>query len=157
MAKSKKKKLEKEIPEEPKEKKPGIFDLISYLTDQKKPWDQLTLEEQKLFNPYMINRFFSMELGLIEAINDLQKYTLIIDKKEVYNLYLALLPQQRFYLKYIKATKEIPERDVNILIRHFSVSRSEAEEYYLTLTKTEEGEETLDEIKQNYVFEKFEK
>jgi len=152
MAKKKKSTSE----ESPKEKKSNtsLFDLISYLTDQKKPWSELTIEEQKAFSPYMINRFLSMDLNLTEAINDLQKYTLIIEKKEAYNLLFNLLPPQRFFLKYIKAEKELPDKEVNLIIKYFSVSKYEAEDYYITLSMTEEGKQIIEDIKQNYIYEK---
>jgi len=151
MAKKKKKDDESS---EPKEKKTGLFDLLSYITEQKKPWNDLTIEEQKAFSPYIINRFLSMDLFLCEAINDLQKYTLLIDKKDCYNLYLNLLPQQRFYLKYVKSSVEIPEKDINCLKRYFNCSQFEAEDYFITLSNTEEGLNTLDLIKNNYIYSK---
>lgn len=138
-----------------KEKKASIFDLISFITDQKKPWDSLSEAEQKEFNPYMINRFLSMDLFLTEAINDLQKYTVgVLSKKDVYNLYLHFLPQQRFYLKYIKSKAEVSKEDIYYLSLYYNVTDLQAEDYYFVLNKDDEGKAHLEFIKSNYHYDK---
>jgi hypothetical protein len=145
-----KEKLEKEK----KEPKTSLFDIISYLTNKKKPWKELTIDEQKTFNPYMINRFLSMDLYLCDAINQLQKYTInSMDKKDVYTLYFYLLPKQSFYLKYIKSKNEIPEKDLEILVKYYKLSRRECEDYYLILNKDSEGKQRLEQIKENFAYE----
>lgn len=155
MAKAKKTKEPKEAIDTG-EKKSSIFDFISFLTDKKKPWSELTTEEQKLFNPYMINRFLSMDLFLLEAVNELQKYTVgSMEKQDVYSLYYHFLPKQRFFLKYIKSQKEAPEKEINMLIKYFNVSRRECEEYYQILSNNEKGQELLTEIKRNFQYVKF--
>lgn len=140
--------------DKPKEKKVGIFDIISYLTYDKKPWDKLTVEEKKMFEPYMINRFLSMDLFLVEAINELQKYTLsAMDKKDVYTLYYNLLPSQKFYLKYVKPNIEIPDSDLKLLCKYYNISIREAEDYYLILNKDDIGREKLQWIKDSYIYD----
>ena len=148
-----KKKIEDEDNDK-KEKKTSLFDIISYLTDKKKPWSELSIEEQKLFNVYMINRFLSMDLYLCEAINQLQQYTLnCMDKKDVYNLYFYLLPKQRFYLKYIKSKNEIPEKDLDLLMKYYKLSRRECEDYYFILNKDGEGRKKIEQIRDNFAYE----
>ena len=142
---------EKKEEEKNKEfKKNILFNLLSYLTYQKKPWEELHPEEQKAFNPFIINRFLSMDIGLLEFVNYLQKYTLIIDKKEVYKLYLNMIPQEKFFFKYVKPETELPEKDINVLVKYFSISTTEAEDHLITLNKTDEGREILKNLKRNY-------
>lgn len=137
-----------------KEKKSTLFDLIAYITYKKKPWEELTIEEQKLFNVFMINRFLSMDLYLCEAINQLQQYTLnCMNKKDVYKLYFHLLPTQRFDLRYIKSKNEIPQKDLDLLKKYFKLSSRECEDYWLIFNKDEEGKKELENIKDNFVYE----
>ena len=84
-----------------------IFDLLSCLFEHKTKWDDLSELDQKQFSPYMINRFISMDPNYIETVNYLQQYTLNgMRPKEVYNLYLNLLPKKKFWSKYIKSKNE---------------------------------------------------
>lgn len=153
MAKGRKKKLEGE--DIVKEKKTSLFDMISFITDQKKPWDSLSDEEQKLFNPYMMNRFLSMDMFLIEAINELQKYTVgVMNKKDVYNLFLHYIPKQKYYLKYLRPVIDIPAEDLKYISLYYNVSEREAEDYYFILIKDEVGKEHLESIKNSYHYDK---
>ncbi len=152
MAKASKKKVvkEKEI-KETKEKKSTIFDLISFLTDKKKSWDELEEYEKKLFSPYMVNRFLSMELFFAQALNEIQKVCLgSMTKKDIWQLYYYLLPEQRVYLKYIKNSVEVPIEDIDALKKYFFVSKRECEDYWLILQKNPKGEEILNKIRSNY-------
>jgi len=154
MAKTVKKKKDVVEDSEPKKKKPTLFDVIGYLTHNKKKWNDLTIEEQKVFNPYMVNRFLSMDLYLIEALNDLQKYTLnCLEKQDVYNLFYHLLPDDKLYLKYIKPQIEIPERELELLVRYFKVSERECEDYWVILNKSDEGKEFIKKLISSYQYE----
>lgn len=136
------------------EVKPTLFTIIDYLTIKKKSWEQLTLEEKKLFNPFMINRFLSMDLKWIELLNALQRYSLRMDKKECYIILFNLLPKQKFYLKYIKIQNEISDKDLFYLSKEYPISRQELEEYYIILTASEEGRAYLKKLKASYAYEK---
>jgi len=138
----------------PKENKPTIFTVISYLTDNKKSWNELTEEEKKLFNPFMINRFLSMDINLALVVNDLQQYTLgKMNAKDVYNLYYYLLPKQKYFLKYITGKKSVPEADLQILKNYFKISLREIEDYYTILMKDDEGKQFLKDLKRQFQYE----
>lgn len=148
-----KKKVENDSNSMSQSNKTTIFDVISYLTYNKRKWNELTTEEQNLFVPYMINRFLSMDLTLCEAVNQLQQYTLnVMSKKDVYMLYYYLLPKQKYYLKYIKSNKEISDKDLQILMEYYNLSRRECEDYYLILTKDDEGMKKFEDIKENFKY-----
>lgn len=145
------------IPKEKKEKKPverkgaSIFEYLSWLTIDKKPWADLTHEEKKGFNVYIINRFLSMELAFTEAINEMQEYTLSMDKEFVWKIYSTILPKERIYLKYIKASEieGIKQKEIDIFIKHFNCTERNAIEY-LNLLKKKNLESEISKIAKNY-------
>ena len=84
-----------------------IFDFINGMTHEKKEWSKYTDIDQKKFAPFIVNRWLSMRMELIEVINQLQKYTIgLLSPRDTYRLYHGLLPAQRTFAKYIKGKKE---------------------------------------------------
>lgn len=82
----------------------SIFDFLTCLFTTKTKWDDLSESDKKAFSPYMINRFISMDSDYIGVVNYLQQYTISgMSNREVYKLYLDLLPKRKFFAKYIKA------------------------------------------------------
>jgi hypothetical protein len=85
----------------------SIFDFLNCLFEHKTKWEDLSESDKKSFSPYMINRFISMHHDFVGVVNYLQQYTISgMQPKEVYKLYLDLLPRQKFFAKYIKSKKE---------------------------------------------------
>ena len=79
-----------------------IFDHIAGITSKKKEWHSLSEADQKSFSPYIINRWLSMHIDLIETVDALQQYTIgPLSKKHVYQLYFDFLPKQKSFNKYI--------------------------------------------------------
>jgi len=85
-----------------------IFDYLTILHNKSKKWNDLSEQEQKDFNQYMLNRWLSMDMEYCEFINELQQYTIgILDKKSTFILYQEILPyKKKFFVKYIKGKKE---------------------------------------------------
>lgn len=80
-----------------------LFQMLSCIFEEKLSWDKLSVEDKKNFNVYMVNRFISMDPDYIDIVNYLQKYNMNgMDKREVYKLYLDILPKKKFWSKYIK-------------------------------------------------------
>lgn len=119
-------------------KKLSILDYISYLTDKKIPWEDLSDVNKKGLLPFILNRWLSMDIEYIELVNDLQKYTIgNMSNREVYKLYFDVLPKRKRFNKYIKskkAQKYNPDL-VLLLSQHFLCSRKEATEYLDILYK----------------------
>ena len=83
----------------------SIFDFLNCLFVTKTKWNDLSEMDKKAFSPYMINRFISMHPDYIGIVNYLQQYTISgMNPREVYKMYLDLLPKQKFFSKYIKAS-----------------------------------------------------
>lgn len=107
----------------------SLFDHLSGLTDKKVSWESLTEVDKKSFSPYMANRFLSMNMDFIELINEFQKYTIgELSSREVYKLYLDLMPKQKQFNKYIKSSKaeKFQTELVELLSKHFLISEKEA-------------------------------
>lgn len=109
-----------------------IFDFIDGITHKKKRWTEWSDSDQKKFAPFIVNRWLSMRMELIDLVNMLQKYTIgMLTPKETYRVYHELLPQSKGFAKYIKSSKEdtYNPKLIDQLVEHFTISKSEASEY----------------------------
>ena len=132
-----------------------IFDLIGGLTDKKREWKKWSETDQKKFSPFIVNRWLSMRMELIELINELQTYTIgLLRPQETYRLYHELLPTNKNFAKYIKGKAEDKfDKDlIAQLAEHYQVSRSEATDYADLMDKI-----TLDRIISMYGYSDAEK
>ena len=128
-------------------KKPAtIFDHINHLTDKKKPWEDLSEADQKSFSPYIINRWLSMHMDIIELVDIFQQYTIgPLSKKHVYQLYYDILPKANVRAKYIKGKKadKYNKELVKFVKDHYETSIREAEGMIDILILTNEGLQSL--------------
>lgn len=110
-----------------------IFNLIDDITVNKVKWQQQADEDKKQFAPFMVNKFLSMNISNIDLVNEIQQYTLAIEPKHCYEVYLGLLPKSKSYGKYIGSKKEKPEKKydkvLTFLQEKLQINQSESEEY----------------------------
>ena len=119
-------------------KKRSLFDHIREVTAVQKVdyFDTLSVDDRKSWSNYMVNRFLSMKMEWVELVNELQKYKL--EPKELYKLYINILPKGKQWLKYTKGRNDMnyPNWLINIVANDMEVSKQEAKEavdmYYLT-------------------------
>ena len=119
-------------------KKRSLFDHIREVTAVQKVdyFDTLSVDDKKSWSNYMVNRFLSMKIEWVELVNELQKYKL--EPKELYKLYINILPKGKQWLKYTKGRNDMdyPQWLINIVTNDMEVSKQEAKEaidmYYLT-------------------------
>lgn len=138
----------------PKPKGASLFDYLNWITYDKKAWEELTKEEQKGFNPFMINRFLSMELAYTEAVNDMQEYIMSMPKEFAWKVYQKVFPAQKIYFNYIKSSKieGVDEKDIIVFVKHFNCTETQAIEYLQLLVN--KGMQTeIEKIKSNYKYE----
>ena len=117
-----------------------LFEHLSGVKEKKTPWESLSVMDRKSFEPFMVNRFLSMNMGLLELVNELQKYTIgQLSPKDVYKLYLDVLPKKRSFDKYIKAKggDKYNDKVLDYLSRYFEVSKREVKDYLDILSKDE--------------------
>ena len=109
--------------------KTNFFTVLKYITSEKKPWKDLTQEEQDLFNPYLCHRFLSMNPDYVDFVNTVQTVP-YANKERVYNIYLYTIPKKDIWLKYIKSTKtKRQEAMLKHIATYYECSLGEAEEY----------------------------
>lgn len=116
-----------------------LFDHLNGITYAKTPWDTLTPADQKTFEPYMINRFLSMNPDYVTFINDLQQYVLSgLPRSAVYKLYLDILPKVKTYNKYVKSSGDTYSKElIDIITTHYQCSSREAKLYIDTFHKVD--------------------
>jgi hypothetical protein len=135
-------------------KKPAtIFDHIAGITHRKKSWDKLSEADQKSFSPYIINRWLSMHMDLIETVDALQQYTIgPLSKKHVYQLYYDILPNANVRAKYIKGKKvnKFNKDLIKFVKDHYQISSQEAEQYISIYIHTTSGIQSLIDILKGY-------
>ena len=117
-----------------------VINWIDQVLVYKKYWESFSEEEQKKFNPFIINRFLSMDVNFIEVVNMFQKYSVgTLEPKEVYKWYCEVLPKGKRYNKYIKGKKQVKYDSelVEIMCKYYEVSKSECREYLELISKEE--------------------
>lgn len=116
-----------------------IFDFVDGVTSKKKEWSKWSETDQKLFSPYIVNRWLSMRQDLTEIVNELQCYTIgLLRPQETYRLYHSLLPTNKAFAKYVKGKKDDKFSDKLIIqiAEHYKVSKTEATDYIELMDQT---------------------
>ena len=81
-----------------------LFDHINAITTIQDPkyFDKLGDEDLKTWSNFMINRFLSMKPEWVELIASILPLTQTLSPKEMYSLYINVIPKGKYFLKYIK-------------------------------------------------------
>ena len=129
-----------------------LFDHIKWITEKqtKDYWDTLNDTERKRWSNYMINRFLSMKMDWISFVNEVQQYNL--KPKDLYRLYVDILPKGKQWLKYTKRRKKMnyPNWLLEIMTKDFEISILEARHHLDMLYMTEQGKQEVREILMKY-------
>lgn len=135
-----------------------LFDHINAITTEQDPkyFDKLGEDDIKTWSNFMINRFLSMNPQWIELIAEILPLSQTLQPKEMYKLYIGVIPKGRYYLKYIKGKGEKKYEDflVDLLKKEFNCSEVQANDYIEVLYSTREGRENIKYICEKYGVEK---
>lgn len=135
-----------------------LFDHIKAITQYQDPeyWEKLEKKDKKSWNTYMINRFLSMNPEWTDIVNYVQQYTSSMKDKDVYKLYINLLPKGNIFLRYIKGNKEskYDEWALQLLKDYFEVGHREILTYLDILKTTNNGKNEIRSILMKYGKEK---
>ena len=109
-------------------KKKSLFDHVNAVTSEQHPnyWDEISDDDKKTWSNFMVNRFLSMKPEWIEFVNEVQRHPL--KPKELYKVYIDILPKKKQWLKYIKGDKKMkyPKWVYEIVTKHLQCSMREA-------------------------------
>jgi hypothetical protein len=135
-----------------------LFDHISAITTEQDPkyFDKLTEEDLKSWSNFMINRFLSMKPEWVELIATLLPLTQTLQPKEMYKLYINVIPKGKYYLKYIKGKSEDKYESflVDLIKKEYDCSELQANDYIEILYSTREGREYIKYVCQKYAVDK---
>ncbi len=131
-----------------------LFDHLNAITAEQDPnyFDKLSEEDLKSWSNFMINRFLSMKPEWVELIATLLPLTQTLQPKEMYKLYISVIPKGKYFLKYIKGktADKYEEFLIELIKKDFQCSEKEALEYIEVLYSTREGRENIKYICEKY-------
>jgi len=131
-----------------------LFDHLNAITSEQDPnyFDKLSEEDMKSWSNFMINRFLSMKPEWVELIATLLPLTQTLQPKEMYKLYISVIPKGKQFLKYTKgkAQDKYEEFIIELIKKEFQCSEKEALEYIEVLYSTREGRENIKYICEKY-------
>lgn len=106
----------------------NIFDYLKSVTSEKVDLDFEDEEIQKDYDIRMMNRYISMCDMYLPIVNEINRFSNVIDKKSHYKYYLNTLPQRNVFFKYIKKDKDI-HMVKKMLVKFFKISMKETDHY----------------------------
>jgi hypothetical protein len=135
-----------------------LFDHLNAITAEQDPnyFDKLSEEDLKSWSNFMINRFLSMKPEWVELIATLLPLTQTLEPKEMYKLYINVIPKGKQFLKYTKGKSEDKYEQfiVDLLKKEYDCSENQAIEYLEVLYSTREGREYLKYLSEKYGIDK---
>ena len=115
----------------------NLFDWLKEINSKKSPVESFNDDDWEQFNSYMIHRFLSMNVDLIELVNEVQSFH-PTDKKQIYQVYKEFVPKNNKWNKYIKSSKKSPNSELlEYLKNYFKISSREVLDYLNILDKSE--------------------
>jgi hypothetical protein len=118
----------------------SLFDHLKHIREVQAPnyFDKLSDGDKKSWSNYMICRFLSMQVELIDTINDLQVYQDRLTPEQFYKLCIRIVPKSRRFYPYTKGNGEKYRKElISILSNHFQESEKNVKEYLQLLSKSE--------------------
>jgi hypothetical protein len=113
----------------PKTEVKNIFGWLDEITVKKSHPDSFSEKDWDKWNSYMIHRYLSMYIGYIDIVNYVQKIS-PQSKKQIYSIYLEMIPKKKVYLKYIKNENKKNYQEVaGYVAEYFECSLGEADHY----------------------------
>lgn len=141
-----KKRLPKSSSEGDAPKRRSLFDHVKHIRQVQDPnyYVNLSEDDRKSFNHFMILRALSMDANIVEDMAQLYQIFDKIPSPQFYQLLIGLVPKSnRFYpwvkTKVLKHKKEL----LGYVAKRFQVSKYQVNEYVNLLARTEEGRAEL--------------
>lgn len=136
----------------------SLFDHIKAITSEQDPnyFDKLGDDDLKSWSNFMINRFLSMNPDWIELVSTILPFTQTMEPRDVYKVYINIIPKGKYYLNYVKGKKSAEYEDfiVELIKKEYLCSSKQAEDYLDILYSTKEGREHIKYVCEKYGTEK---
>ena len=116
------------------------FDFLKLIHNKKTNWEDLTEEEQKAWNTFIINRALSFTSDYLDIINKIQPYTAgQLNPAQIFKYYQSMLPSNFRFQKWIKGDKASKHNKelVEIISVYLECSKQQTEDYLNILEKKE--------------------
>lgn len=133
-----------ENPEGPKRR--TLFDHVKQIRQVQDPnyYVNLSEDDRKSFNHFMIVRALSMDEDILETMAQLYQIFDKIPSAQFYQLLIALVPKSMRFYPWVKSRKMKHNKELLSLVsKRFQVSNHQANEYVNLLLRTEEGQSEL--------------
>jgi hypothetical protein len=133
-----------EIPDGPKRR--TLFDHVKHIRQVQSPdyYVNLSEDDRKSFNHFMIVRALSMDDEILETMAQLYQIFDKIPSQQFYQLLIALVPKSMRFYPWIKSRKMKHNKELLSLVsKRFQVSHHQANEYVTLLLRSEEGQMEL--------------
>jgi hypothetical protein len=131
-----------------------LFDHLNAITAEQDPsyFDTLSEEDLKSWSNFMINRFLSMKPEWIELVSSILPLSQTLPPKQLYLLYISILPKGRVFLKYVKGKGDDKYEPflIELVSKDYQCSTKQAIDYIEILYSTKEGRETIKHICERY-------
>lgn len=133
-----------EIPSGPKRR--TLFDHVKHIRQVQDPeyYVNLSEDDRKSFNHFMIIRALSMDEDVLETMAQLYQIFDKIPSAQFYQLLIALVPKSMRFYPWVKSRKMKHNKELLSLVsKRFQVSNHQANEYVNLLLRCEEGQSEL--------------
>lgn len=130
-------------------KRRTLFDHIKQIrqVQDQSYYVNLSEDDRKTFNHFMIVRALSMDDEIVETMAQLYQIFDKIPSAQFYQLLIALVPRSMRFYPWIKSRKMKHNKDlVGLVAARFKVSKHQSNEYINLLLKTEDGQAELVDI-----------
>ena len=131
-----------------------LFEHINAITQtqDKKYWDKLDESDRKTWSNFMVLRFLSMNPDFLPLVAQIQPVLQEVPPKAMYLALIDLIPKGRYYLKYMKPKGEDKYESwlLDLVTKHYQVSKIEAEDYLKILYNSRGGRERVKELCEIY-------
>lgn len=127
-------------------KRKTLFDHVNAIRKDKDPnyYTNLSEDDRKSFNHFMIVRALSMDATIVEEMAQLYQLFDKIPSPQFYQLLCALVPKDFRFYPWIKSRKMKHKKELlELVAKRFGVSKFEANDYVNLLLRTEEGQGEL--------------
>lgn len=134
-------------------KKKSLFDHVKQIRQVQDPdyYNDLSAEDKKSFNHFMILRALSMDEAIVEDMAALYQYFDKIPSPQFYQLLIALVPKSNRFYPWVKSKKMKHKKELlGYVAKRFQVSTFQANEYVNILLRTEDGQAELVNIVKSF-------